>query len=109
MGCGNAKEKIENEIMAARLDRIEIQFERKKQMDLLKNTYGIDFKPSIIPDYIAPKPEKGNSELKQRNSLMIRKTKKITIKKKRAKSFALKTKKPILNRIDTISENANKN
>jgi len=35
MGCGNAQEKLENQIMEMNIDKIEIQMERYKQMKLL--------------------------------------------------------------------------
>ena len=35
MGCGNAQEKLENQIMEMNIDKIEIQMERYRQMQLL--------------------------------------------------------------------------
>ena len=52
MGCGNPKEKLEDEIMKAKMARIELQMERYNQLKLLKNNYGKDIKTAIIPDYI---------------------------------------------------------
>ena len=52
MGCGSPKEKIEDEMMKAKMERIEIQMERINQLHLLKNTYGKEIKTALIPDYI---------------------------------------------------------
>ena len=55
MGCGNTKEKIEDELMNAKMERIEIQYERQRQMNILKEL-GCDseYKQPIIPDYTNP-------------------------------------------------------
>ena len=52
MGCGNPKEKIENEMIKITMIRSEIQMERLKQMELLKEIDGTEIKAPIIPDYI---------------------------------------------------------
>ena len=53
MGCGNPKEKIEDEIMKAKLERIALHMERMKQIKVLENIEGHPIKCPIIPDYIA--------------------------------------------------------
>ena len=53
MGCGNSKEKIEDEIMKAKLERINLHMERMKQIKALENIEGHPIKCPIIPDYIA--------------------------------------------------------
>ena len=42
MGCGDAKEKIENEMVKMKMERVEIQMERQKQLKLLKDIDGTD-------------------------------------------------------------------
>ena len=54
MGCGNAKVKIEDELMKLKLERAQIQMERVNQLKLLDEIGGGPFKPAIIPDYVAP-------------------------------------------------------
>jgi hypothetical protein len=67
MGCGMSKENIENEMMKAKMDRVEIQFERQKQLELLKDIDGILYKAAIIPDYLASSPEqRGKKILKKK-------------------------------------------
>ena len=51
MGCGNTKEKIENELLKAKFERNIIQYERQRQMQLLKELYGTEYKPRVIPNY----------------------------------------------------------
>ena len=55
MGCGNAQEKLEDEMLNLKISRIELQMERYKQVQLLKETQGKDISISKIPDYIDPK------------------------------------------------------
>ena len=55
MGCGNPKEKIEDEMMKLKISRIELQMERYNQLQLLKGMNGGKFKTSKIPDYIDQK------------------------------------------------------
>ena len=52
MGCGDAKEKIENEMVKMKMERIEVQMERQKQLKLLKDIDGCEIKAPNIPDYI---------------------------------------------------------
>ena len=52
MGCGDAKEKIENEMVKMKMERIEIQMERQKQLKLLKEIDGTEINIKKIPDYI---------------------------------------------------------
>ncbi len=95
MGCGNAKEKLEDELMKAKMERIEIQFERQKQMNLLKDLGGdFQYKPPVIPDYII----KGSKEptIRQRKIIQSSKHKTERIRpNKRSKSLAIKKKMSI--------------
>ena len=36
MGCGDAKEKIENEMVKMKMERIEVQMERQKTIKIIK-------------------------------------------------------------------------
>ncbi len=91
MGCGNPKEKIEDEIMKAKLERIALHMERMNQIKLLENIEGHSIKCPIIPDYIADdfilnknKKEKNNDAPK---NMKINNTR---IKSKRSKSSVYK-------------------
>lgn len=55
MGCSGAREKIEDKIMLLKLERMEIQMEKEKQLDKLSEITGHKIKPGQIPDYIDPK------------------------------------------------------
>ena len=52
MGCGNPREKVENEIIKMKMQRIIIQMERKNQLQLLKDIDGKELKIQKILDYI---------------------------------------------------------
>ena len=91
MGCGNPKEKIEDEIMKVKLERIAIHMERMNQMKLLENIEGHPIKCPIIPDYIADdfilnKNKNGNNS----DALSNKKINNSRIKSKRSKSSIYK-------------------
>ena len=90
MGCGNTKEKIEDEIMKAQLERMKIQYERQTQMKLLKDLDGTDYKPMVIQDYTAPIQIKKPIIKKARKALKLDNSKTIKINPKRNKSFSVK-------------------
>ena len=52
MGCGNPREKVENEMIKMKMQRTVIQMERKTQLKLLRDINGKDLKFQKIPDYI---------------------------------------------------------
>ena len=52
MGCEELREKIEDEMIAIKLERVGIQIERKKQIKLLEEIDGRRIKEPKIPDYI---------------------------------------------------------
>ena len=52
MGCGSAREKIENEMMMLKLERTNVQMERKVNMKMLKEIDGVSPTGIKIPDYI---------------------------------------------------------
>ena len=90
MGCGNTKEKIEDEMMKAQLERMKIQYERQTQMKLLKDLDGTDYKPMVIPDYTAPIQIKKPTIRKSMKKLNLNNSKTIKINPKRNKSFVIK-------------------
>ena len=99
MGCGNPKEKIENEIIKTKLKRTIIQMERMNQIKLLEKIYGHPIEKTIIPDYIAPQNE--DSYTKNKLFPVNKKRLPIRIKSRKAKSYVLKRKKK-LNEENTI-------
>ena len=110
MGCGNTKENIEDEIMKAKLARSEIQFERQKQLQLLKDIDGCEYKAPVIPDYIALPPNANISQVPNKRKTIsaihnINKSKAIELKmnKNKRKSLVLRKKESIA-KIDTESE-----
>ena len=55
MGCGDSRKEVENQIMIKKLERIDIQMERFKNLKLLEEIVGYKSKIIPIPDYIEPK------------------------------------------------------
>ncbi len=93
MGCGDAKEKLEQEIMNIRITRIKIQYERHKQINLLKKNYNCDIKTSIIPDQNDQKlqrEDKKRRTLSKNNDTKDHKSKDMRIGFKRSKSMVIK-------------------
>ena len=58
MGCGDSKEKIEDEMIKLKFERAQIQMERKKQIQILEGIERKKITEPVIPDYISLKPEK---------------------------------------------------
>ena len=93
MGCGNPKEKIEDEMMKLKISRIEVQMERYNQLQLLKGINGGNFKTQKIPDYIDQKFL--NNYFIRRNHLSskdISKEPTMRRRPRKSKSFAIKRK-----------------
>ena len=110
MGCGSAKEKLENEMIMAKLQRIGIQMERQNQLKLLENIDGRKINVPNIPDYIDSKFQikLSNKHLSCNNDNLNKKfhaRKKINIKN-RSKSVHIrkKTKSQETNVIDGINK-----
>ena len=82
MGCGNVKEKVENEMIALKLERVGVQMERKKQIKLLEDMEGIKIEEPIIPDYIVSKPKESNNEKIVKKSEKMKRNKSFNIKRK---------------------------
>ena len=53
MGCGDTKEKIEDEMIKLKFQRAQIQMERKKQIKILEEIEKKKITEPIIPDYIS--------------------------------------------------------
>ena len=72
MGCGNIKEKIENEMIEMKMEKVKLQMERRNQIKLLENIDGRRILPSPIPDYLVSKKEENEIMLdeKQRSQSM---------------------------------------
>ena len=94
MGCHEGKEKLEDEIMKAKLERYQIQMERINQLKLLEELGGKPIKPPTIPDYIAPniKNEIKNEKKNITSSLTSKKKLPIRVKPKRSKSNVVRKK-----------------
>ena len=54
MGCGSQREKIEDEMMVYKLERMEIQMEKEKELKKLAEIEGHTIERHKIPDYIDP-------------------------------------------------------
>ena len=55
MGCAGEKEKLEDKMMLMKLERMELQMEKEKQLKKLSELEGHEIKRNHIPDYIDPK------------------------------------------------------
>ena len=54
MGRGSAREQLENKMMAYKLQRMEVQVEKEKELKKLAEIEGHTIERNIIPDYIDP-------------------------------------------------------
>ena len=63
MGCGNNKEKLENEMIKLKFQRVQIQMERKNQIKILEGIEKKKITEPNIPDYISFKPERREKKL----------------------------------------------
>ena len=54
MGCSGAKEKLEDQMMLMKLQRMEIQMEKEKELKKLSEMEGKPIQRGVIPDYIDP-------------------------------------------------------
>ena len=95
MGCGDSREKIEDEMIKLKFERAQIQMERKKQIQILEGMEKKKITEPVIPDYISLKPEKPfkniQTEIKIKNKPVSDKNEK---DKKNVKKSASKKKKP---------------
>ena len=98
MGCGTAREKLENEMMVYKLERMEIQMEKEKELKKLAEIEGHTIERHFIPDYIDPefakekrlyadqRNIKNDKEKTNKHKINKKKYKKETDRSKRKKS-----------------------
>ena len=93
MGCGSAREKLENEMILMKLERIGIQMERQNQVKLLENIDGRKIKVPEIPDYLESKlqTKEISNNRKKLNRRMLTSKKNLPMQK-RSKSVYIKNK-----------------
>ena len=98
MGCEDSKEKIVNEMIALKLERVGVQMERKNQIKLLEEIDGNKIKEPTIPDYLVLEPkEKNNKKIDNKKSnkkisIIIKKLDKNSQNRMRSKSVNVKNK-----------------
>ena len=101
MGCGDSKEKIEDEMIKLKFQRAQIQMERKKQIKLLEEIVKKKITEPIIPDYISlqngkPAIKKNQTEIKGKaasdKKVKIKEDKKKKSPEKKSKSKSVKVK-----------------
>ena len=98
MGCGDSKEKIVNEMIALKLERVGVQMDRKNQIKLLEEIDGNKIKEPTIPDYLVLEPKEKNNKKsinKKSNkkiSIIIKKLDKNSQNRMRSKSVNVKNK-----------------
>ena len=98
MGCGDSKEKIVNEMISLKLERVGVQMERKNQIKLLEEIDGNKIKEPTIPDYLVLEPkEKNNKKSINKKSnkkipIIIKKLDKNSQNRMRSKSVNVKNK-----------------
>ena len=98
MGCEDSKEKIVNEMIALKLERVGVQMERKNQIKLLEEIDGNKIKEPTIPDYLVLEPkEKNNKKSINKKSIkkmpiIIKKLDKNSQNRMRSKSVNVKNK-----------------
>ena len=102
MGCGNSKEKLEDEMIKLKFQRAQIQMERKNQIKILEGIERKKITEPIIPDFISFQKEKPAkkilTETKENKSVdkkekKNKKEKEKDDNKKRSKSVKTKNKK----------------
>ena len=54
MGCGSPREKLEDLMMVYKLERMEVQMEKEKELRKLAEIEGHDIERYLVPDYIDP-------------------------------------------------------
>ena len=109
MGCGNPKEKIEDELMKTKLERIQVQMERVNQLKLLEDMTGEHIKTVKIPDYIEEDTIKKKINSENKNNSFSNSSRKIRIinKPQRSHSQFIKSSKRL--NIKTKKKKNNKN
>ena len=95
MGCAGAREKIEDKMMLMKLERMEVQMEKEKELKKLEEIEGHKIKRGHVPDYIDPKfarekqiydeDDDDDDEIKNKNNDDNKKEKKLKKKLKKVK------------------------
>ena len=93
MGCGTAREKLEDEMMVYKLERMEVQMQKEKELKKLAEIEGHVIERHQIPDYIDPEfakekrlyPEQNTNKEKKDLTKTKKKSNKSDIDKKRKK------------------------
>ena len=105
MGCGNSKEKLEDEMIKLKFQRAQIQMERKNQIKILEGIERKKITEPIIPDFISFQKEKPAKKIltetkenksvnkKEKKSKKEKGEKEDKDNKKRSKSVKTKNKK----------------
>ena len=106
MGCGESREKIENAMIAIKLERVGVQMARKNQIKLLEEMDGRKIEVPKIPDYLDVNLDKGNITKKIKYTSDNKKLPYVLITKKK-RSQSVNIKKNIRN-IKTNSTNGGK-
>ena len=75
MGCSSAREKIEDEMMVYKLERMEIQMEKEKELKKLAEIEGHAIERHKIPDYIDPEFAKEKKLYEENNDDKLKKKK----------------------------------
>ena len=86
MGCSGAKEKLEDQMMLAKLRRMEVQMEKEKEYKKLSEMEGKPVQRGIVPDYIDPVFAKENNLYDEDEFMMNNKKTDVTGIKKNANS-----------------------
>ena len=63
MGCGDSREKLEDQMIKLKFQRAQIQMERKNQIKILEGIEKKKITEPFIPDFICLKPEKLSKKL----------------------------------------------
>ena len=95
MGCGSPREKIEDEMMVYKLERMEVQMEKEKELKKLAEIEGHTIERHFVPDYIDPKFAKEKRLYAEQNDIKDddeEKTNKTRPKKKNSKKIIEKLK-----------------
>ena len=94
MGCAGAREKIEDKMMLMKLERMEVQMEKEKELKKLEEIEGHKIKRGHVPDYIDPKfarekqiydDDDDDDEIENKNTDDNKKGKKLKKKLKKVK------------------------
>ena len=98
MGCGDSREKIEDEMIKLKFKRAQIQMERNKNIQKLEEIENRKIKTPVIPDYISVIPEKplkkNNSDIKLKTVPQKKENEKKTKKTSPSRKKKEKNQKP---------------